>query len=166
MSGARPSRRERRALPGLPACGLACLILLASGGSALAQGGDPNACDAVGDFPDVIVGDLHELRTWGTVGDITAFSVGTVSCNIGTCELNWTANSNKHPVIGGNMYRLKDGRFEQIGQSWLKHGFFALSERFCSNSCQSTEGSTLGVSCSDPYSANLNGRQDRLGPKW
>ena len=64
------------------------------------------------------------------------------------------------------MYRLKDGRFEQLGQSWLKHGFFALSGTLCSNDCLQTNGEHLGVNCSDPYSAFLNGTQNGMGPKF
>jgi hypothetical protein len=148
---------------------LACVCMVPG-----AARGD-NACNAPGDFPDVIVGDLFETRRWGSSAGITAFSVGTISCNVGTCQLDWIQNSNRHPVIGQSMYRLKDGRFEQIGQSWLKHGFFALSEDLCYPSpecqsgnqcCQSTNGSALGVHCSDPYTADLNGQQSNLGPKW
>ncbi|MDH3626193.1 MAG: hypothetical protein OEV00_05950 [Acidobacteriota bacterium] len=124
----------------------------------------PNVCDP-GEFPDVIVGDLQGLQRYGTSGGITAFSVGTTSCNIGTCWLDWISNENRHPVIGQNMYRLKDGRMEQIGQSWLKHGFFALSEDLCEGGCQSTNGTHLGVGCSDPYTAGLNGQQSNLGPR-
>jgi hypothetical protein len=112
------------------------------------------------------VSDVYETRRWGRVGDITAFSIGTYSCNIGDCWLNWISGTNEHPVISGNMYRLLDGRFEQIGQSWLKHGFYALSGDLCGGGCQPTDGSHLGVMCSDPYSAYLNGEQDRLGPKF
>ena len=132
----------------------------------MAQSGDPNECDAPGDFPDVIVGEIQAVTTHNSVGDITAYSVGTTSCNIGTCQLNWIAQTNEHPVIGQNMYRLVDGRFEQVGQSWLKHGFFALSGSLCSNDCQSTGGAYLGVNCSDTYGASLNGQQNRLGPKY
>ena len=64
------------------------------------------------------------------------------------------------------MYRLKDGRFEHIGQSWLKHGFFALSQTLCSTDCIGTSGTHLGIDCSDPYSAGLNGQQSNLGPKY
>src|SRR5262249_13152183 len=65
-----------------------------------------------------------------------------------------------------NLFRLKDGRFEQIGQSWLKHGFQALAGNVCSNACIAPpDGTHLGVNCSDPYDANLNGMQTRLGPK-
>jgi hypothetical protein len=121
-------------------------------------------CEA-GETPDVIVGDLHELARYGTANGITGYAVGTTSCNVGTCWLNWISSTNEHPVIGQNMFRYKDGRFEQIGMSWLKHGFFALSETLCSNDCQDTDGSHLGVNCSDPYSAGLNGNQARLGPR-
>ncbi|MBI4717941.1 MAG: hypothetical protein HY763_09075 [Planctomycetes bacterium] len=118
--------------------------------------------------PDVIVGDLHETGAYGSSSDIAAFSVGTISCNIGGAPLNWFSNTNQHPVIGQNMYRLRNGRFEQIGQSWLKHGFFALSGTLCSGPGGCTgdpSGQHLGVGCSDPYSASLNGSQGNLGPR-
>jgi hypothetical protein len=116
--------------------------------------------------PDVIVGDLYDLERWGSVGDITAFSVGTISCNAGDEWINWYSDTNQHPVIAQNMYRLKDGRFEQIGMSWLKHGFFALSGSFCYGDCQGDgSGNHLGPHCSDAYSAGLNGSQSRLGPR-
>ncbi len=118
--------------------------------------------------PDVIVGDLHETGNYGSSNGISAFSVGTVSCNIGSHQLNWFSNTSDHPVIGQNMYRLANGRFEQVGQSWLKHGFFALSGTLCSgvNGCAGDpSGEHLGVGCSDPYSAGLNGSQSNLGPR-
>jgi len=125
-----------------------------------------NECDEPGEAPDVIIESIYETKRWGAVGDITAFSLGTYACNIGTCWAVWFPNNNQHPVISGNMYRLMDGEFEQIGQSWLKHGFFALSGDLCSPNCIPTNGQHLGVNCSDPYSAPLNGEQDRLGPKF
>lgn len=143
----------------------AVFMLLVAGltaGPAFAQN---NLCDQPGEFPDVIVGDLHQVQRYGTANGITAYSVGTVSCNIGTCWLNWISSTSEHPVIAQNMYRIKDGRMEQIGQSWLKHGFFALSEGLCSDGCLSTNGAHLGVNCSDPYSAGLNGSQSGLGPR-
>jgi hypothetical protein len=141
---------------------LAAMLVLPSG--ALAQ--DPNACDVPGDEPDVLIGSLHELIRHGEIDDITAFSIGTYACNIGTCWLNWIPNTNEHPVIGLNVYRLKDGRFEQIGMSWLKHGFYALSNELCDTGCIETNGWHLGVNCADPYSASLNGAQERLAPRY
>ncbi|MBU6412810.1 MAG: hypothetical protein KGS45_05000 [Planctomycetes bacterium] len=119
--------------------------------------------------PDVIVGDLHDVLAYGQTGGISAFSVGTVSCNIGNQRLSWISGNNQHPVIGTNMFRYKvvngAGRFEQIGQSWLKHGFYALSGSLCSPCGDPTDGTQLGVGCSDPYSASLNGSQSNLGPR-
>jgi hypothetical protein len=130
-------------------------------------GGHPaGSSDHLGTGPDVIVGDLPGTSNWGVVGGIRAYSVATTSCNIGNQNLDWISGNNQHPVIGQNLYRFKNGRFEMIGQSWLKHGFFALSGSLCFNDCQSTNGTELGVHCSDPYSSSLNGSRDRLGPKY
>jgi hypothetical protein len=124
------------------------------------------SCKFNGNNPDVIVGELTGTTRYGNVGGITAYAIGTNSCNIGSCWLNWFANTPEHPVIGQNMYRLKDGRFEHIGQSWLKHGYTALAGAVCSTSCVTPpNGTHLGVNCSDPYSSSLNGTQTRLGPK-
>ncbi len=130
--------------------------------------------------PDVIVGELMQsqgssgsmsltLAPLGTVGTVSAYSVGTTSCNIGTVNMNWIASTNDHPVIAQNYYRLKNGRLEQIGVGWLKHGFTALTYNACSNegyTCNGAGGSVLGVGCSDPYSSSLNGSQSGLGPRY
>ncbi|MHC4415721.1 MAG: hypothetical protein ACYS0G_10585 [Planctomycetota bacterium] len=108
--------------------------------------------------PDVIVGSLIDIRKWGTIDEVTGYSLGATSCNIGSEDLQWVRESRFHPVIAQNIYRLKDGRFEQIGLSWLKHGFTALTQDFCCT-CNGHGGNVLGVGCSDPYSANLNGSQ-------
>ena len=116
--------------------------------------------------PDVIVGDVTGTQNSGSSNGIAAFSVGTVSCNIGTSGLSWVASTNQHPVIAQNAFRVKNDRFEQIGMSWLKHGFTALAQSLC-NSCQNPgTGSILGVGCSDPYGASLNGSQSGLGPRY
>ena len=144
---------------------MALQILLVGCASALWAQDDPNVCDVAGEAPDVIVGDMDQIIRHGTVGDISAYSFSTISCNVGTCWLNWINNTPDHPVISQNLYRLRNGRFEQLGQSWLKHGFFALSNELCSTGCIGTDGSHLGVNCSDPYNAQLNGNQGGLGPK-
>ncbi|MCA8959037.1 MAG: hypothetical protein KDC38_00930, partial [Planctomycetes bacterium] len=114
--------------------------------------------------PDVIVGDLPSAVSWGSSGPIVAYSVGTTSCNLGDAVLSWEADTPDHPVIGQQMYRLRDGRFDQIGVSWLKHGFCALSQTLC-GPCLPTDCSTLGIGCSDPYTAERNGQQPTLGPR-
>lgn len=116
--------------------------------------------------PDVIVGDLSDMGNYGSSGTIAAFSIGTTSCNIGTQTLNWQSSTQNHPVIGQNLYRIKNGRCEQIGLSWLKHGFTALAQSLCATCQNPGTGTLLGVNCSDPYVASLNGSQGGLGPRF
>ncbi len=123
--------------------------------------------------PDVIVGDLPSMAQFGSaVAGYVGLAIGTTSCNMGNVEFNWFAMPNTdHPVIPQNFYRMSGGpdnarRFEQIGQSWLKHGFTALQQNACGFGCVSSgTGSRLGVGCSDPYSASLNSSQSGLGSR-
>ena len=119
--------------------------------------------------------------------DCRGYSVGTNSCNIGSAPLDWCdqtsgcrettdewhpiapATTSDHSVIAQNMYRLKDGRFTQIGFSFLKHGFLSLNtpDSDCAwndggspnTSCigPPAGGEQLGVGCTDFYSSGLNG---------
>ncbi len=121
---------------------------------------DGRAAGTIG--PDIIVGDLRSVYRFGRVGDISSYAVATDSCNIGDARAAWYASTRAHPVIAQNMYRLKDGRFEQIGMSWVKHGFYAVSQSLCTPCNDPTNGTELGVGCSDPYSAWLNGIQTNM----
>jgi hypothetical protein len=127
---------------------------------------DPNACDEPGDLPDLIAGNLDTVARLGTLDGITAYSIGDTSCNLGTCWVDWFAGTPEHPVFGQNLFRLKDGRFEQIGQSWVTHRFYALSSAYCEPDCLPTNGQHLGVNCSTANSATSNSSQFRLGPKF
>ena len=51
-----------------------------------------------------------------TLDGTMAYSIGTNAVNIGADNLDVIQASDRHPMLGHNMYRLKDGRFEQIGQ--------------------------------------------------
>lgn len=113
--------------------------------------------------PDVIVGDVYGLAQFGgSSGTQVGLAVGTNSCNFGTVDLNWfQLPSNDHPVIPQNLYRMSGGatndeRFEQIGQSSVKHAFTALTQNLCNLGCNGVGGTRLGSGCSDPYSASLN----------
>ena len=123
---------------------------------------------------DVIVGAINGVSNYGTntVNGVVmhGYAFGTTSCNIGTAVLRWSRNTSFHPVIPQNAFRIKDGRIEQIGLSWMKYGFCALQENLCAT-CQAggvgcgSSQSTLGIGCSDPYSSSLNGSQSGLGPR-
>ncbi|MBI5863215.1 MAG: hypothetical protein HZB38_01625 [Planctomycetes bacterium] len=120
---------------------------------------------------DVVVGDIQGVANYSSAGGIEAFALGSYSCNIGNVWLNWIASTNQHPVIAQNLFKAKQQpggywTMEQLGQAWLKHGFYALSNTLCCTGCSATDGSHLGVHCSDPYTASRNGGQSGAGPKW
>ncbi|MCI0364308.1 MAG: dockerin type I domain-containing protein [Phycisphaerales bacterium] len=129
--------------------------------------------------PDVVVGHLDgqvnstaQEVPIGSGNWFDAFTFGTTSCNIGNLNLQWCQfPNNLHPAIGQSVFKVKDGRIEQLGVNWLKHGFTALSGNICgcwggAGSCQGPSGSVLGVGCSDPYTASRNASQSNLGPRW
>src|SRR5262245_44550032 len=128
------------------------------------------AAGAIAAGPDVIVGDLYQVSNFGGSAGKHAYAVGTISCNLGDAPLTWVdctsgPNCNVHPVISQNLYRLQNGRFEQVGQAWLKHGFCALQGTVCSTCTPGGSCDALFPGCSDPYSSSLNGTQSGLGPK-
>ncbi len=135
--------------------------------------------------PDVIVGEIEEQGSSGSQtlvipasavsGGIVAYGLGTSSCNISTAALGgqhllWRDLTPFHPIIPQNMYRLKtvngSTRFEQLGASWSKYAFTALTLNVCSIGCSGVGGSVLGMGCSDPYSASRNAGQGSAGPRY
>ena len=124
--------------------------------------------------PDVIVGDIEDVDQFDPpVGTQVGFAIGTDSCNNGDQPIDWFALPNTdHPVVPQNLYRMSGGednqqRFEQIGQSWMKHTFEALEDTVCgtcdTSGCQT--GTHLCPGCSDPYVSSLNGDQDLIGSR-
>jgi hypothetical protein len=127
--------------------------------------------------PDVIVGDVEDVDQMGSVGGSPptqiGFAIGTDSCNNGDQPIDWFALPNTdHPLVPQNLYRMSGGadnaeRFEQIGQSWMKHTFLALEDFVCgtcnTSGCQT--GSHLCPGCSDPYVSGLNGDRDSIGSR-
>ncbi len=143
--------------------GVAIGLLLATVALAIGTG---LAEDQDSTGPDIVTYRVYEPCLWGSSGGLTAYSVGTESCNRGDQPAAWYAGTSGHPAIAQNLYRLADGRLEQIGMSWLKHGFLSLNQSECDTCVYPPAGSSqLGVGCSDPYWASLNGNQDRLGPR-
>jgi len=119
--------------------------------------------------PDVIVSDVSSITNYAAVGDLDAIALGHHETNVGATWLAFSASTNQHPVTSSALYELATvdgaGRFEQLGISWLHHGFFALSQgSLCA--CTPTDGTHLGVGCTDPSTAARNGTQTGLGPRW
>ncbi|MBL8879670.1 MAG: hypothetical protein JNG88_11175 [Phycisphaerales bacterium] len=125
-------------------------------------------CDSIG--PDAYLGGIPAIANYSAIAGWESVSFGTIVCNIGDAEVDFVHNTNRHPIIGFNVYRLKTtsgvARFDQVGQGWLFHEFLALSNAQCCSDCQPTNGSTLGIHCSSPDSASITGQTARLGPRW
>lgn len=112
--------------------------------------------------PDVVVYRVGEtiggadafVHYTGVAGE-EAYAFGAVACNIGTSTVAWNTSTHDHPVIAQNLYRLRDGRFEQLGLSFVIHRACALSQAGC-GTCQATTCNTLGIGCSDTRSGALS----------
>ena len=180
----------------LAACTFAVLALSLSG--LTAQAAETSQLGGLSTGPDVTIFSLSGVSDYsngeacpaGYAGDCRGYAIGTDSCNIGSVSLDWcdppdggnnncrsttdafhplVGTNSDHPVIAQNLYRLKNGRFEQIGLSFLKHGFFSTNsgESACmwndngtpNPSCEfpPAGGSQLGVGCTDFYGSSLNG---------
>ncbi len=124
--------------------------------------------------PDVIVGNVEDVAQFSApVGTQVGLAIGTDSCNNGDQPIDWFQLPNTdHPVVPQNLYRMSGGmdnqeRFEQIGQSWMKHTFEALEDTVCgtcnTSGCQT--GTHLCPGCSDPYVSSLNGDQNGIGSR-
>lgn len=124
---------------------IGALAVLGVAGATQAQVAGPR----VGQYPDIIVSSVGgsydatgtgALQMYGSANGWGSYAIGSDSCNIGLAPAIWidggaAITANQHPVIGGQVYRLFNGRFEQIGMSWLKHGFCAADS--CSSGASS-----------------------------
>jgi hypothetical protein len=128
--------------------------------------------------PDVIVGFVLDTRTFGQEGTGASTRLGisaaTNSCNRGSANLNWYEFPDaRHPVIIVNLYRFSNDRMEQLGQSWVKHGFYATNQTACfgvpgfphATCAPGSGGQQLRPGCSDLYGAQLNADPAYLGPR-
>lgn len=121
--------------------------------------------------PDAMIGSLPTIQNW-TVGNpvdgLHAYTFARTICNIGDAPLDWFVGPNtNHPVTCGNLYRLHDGRFEQIGQGWVMHHFCALQQSLCGE-CRPVGNcccAQLGAGCSTANSAPTTGSFGNLGPR-
>ena len=120
---------------------------------------------------DARLSNAYSATDWGRRGTYPNGEVGVSFanqlCNPGNVNIAWFAPMQEdHPKFGFLVARDLDGRLVQISDwSYCKHAFFALSSpSVCGGTCQSTNGSELGVSCSDIYSNGNNASRTYLGP--
>lgn len=127
----------------------------------------PNFTSGVLDVSLGALADVQQVAHAGTFPNgAVAVAMATTSCNLGTVDVPWLAPMDEqHPVIHMALYRLLAGRFEQIGVSWMKHGFYALSSSDCTQCQNPSDGTFLGVGCSDTYDVANNSSRNELGPR-
>ncbi|MFT3684663.1 MAG: GC-type dockerin domain-anchored protein [Phycisphaerales bacterium] len=149
--------------------------LFYGGGFTLTTGaGTPPApvAPATVEGADIVTGDCWGVTSFGTgtgAGgqNVRSFGIGGDAWNRGTQTLAWRPGSSRHPVIAQNMYRSLNGRLDNLGVSWLKHGFASENAtRYGPCVTPFGDGYTLGTNCSDAYTSSQNGDRDSLGPRW
>ncbi|MCC6321945.1 MAG: hypothetical protein IT438_10985 [Phycisphaerales bacterium] len=153
MNSFRLSRkREPEPTRGFPRAAAALLVAMGLALTAAAE-------------PDLIVGEILPATRWGTVGSATGYSIGHTICNIGTSPEPVAASTNRHPITTSGLFRLQDGRFEQIGLGWVVHEFCALATSACSTCTPPTGCELLGTGCSTSSTSSTVGSQPSLGPR-
>ncbi len=146
----------------LAVIGLAGAMVICGTQAAAAPGAGAGGCTP-STGPDLILGELGDIGgicSWGSIGGISAYSIGTDACNIGNQNMLWQGDTSEHPVIAQHLYRLRGGRFEQIGISWVKHGFASDTASLCCSCQNPNNDQIMGVGCSDAYAACQNGDQE------
>ncbi len=127
-----------------------------------------NAHPPVPQGADALVGELGTFGQYGRLADRIGCAIDTPLCNAGDTPLETLGNPNPHhPFFSFNMYRLANGRLQQIGQSWVKHMWGASQANACLLGCIAyPDGSHLGPGCSDTYGAASNATQSNMGPRY
>jgi hypothetical protein len=133
-----------------------------------------------GGLPDIVVSGIGStLVLYGTLDIdpgpgtqfVSGYALPNTYCNIGesdaiTMDCQSGPQCNQHPVIGQNVFRLRDGRFEQLGQAWLFHEYCAADQPGCGEP-YGPNGSCdfLGPHGQTTHSPSLFAQQTNLGPK-
>ncbi len=135
--------------------------------TAIGKASSSLTADGTSTGPDVTAVHLTDVMNYtsgGSVGGYRAYALGASTCNAGTEPLEWDGDT--HPVFAQNLYRLAGGSFQQIGMSWLKHGFAAFPEAdpACGDCQPCADRGTgkcgnLPPGCVDVYTAELNGHR-------
>jgi hypothetical protein len=159
--------------PELAGVNLGYLKLLGSsdpidgGGDVIPPDSGPHGDPRVG--LDLSLYDVTSLSWIGRTGTYpngnNALTLQTTSCNPGTVNVNWNPPmAPTHPGIIMAIYRVLNGKFEEIGWSWVKHGFLATNLNSC-GTCHDPSGYFLGLNCSDTYFGGNNSDQYYLGAR-
>ena len=151
---------------------LPLLLLLSNGSGVSASQPLPNTPEGQNPGPDAIAGNMTGLQVFGVSGTLNGVATSITTCNAGDQLIDFfQMPQTNHPAVAQNLYRMSGGagnndRFEQIGQSWVKHTYGAKQADDCNFGCQPGGDFThLGVGCSDTYFASQSAEQSDLGSR-
>ena len=150
---------------------LSLLLFLNSSAGNSTRGSTQGSPEGFNPGPDAIAGDMADLAVFGTNGTQNGVAIGLTTCNAGNQFINYFAiPDTRHPAVASNLYRMSSGtnnndRFEQIGQSWVKHTFGAKQASACFSCQPGGDFTHLGVGCSDTYFASQSADQSLLGSR-
>lgn len=118
---------------------------------------------------DVSLINMSQVQQVAVGGGVVAVAPSAVLRNVGVTDVPWQVmfsapappyNTDQHPYLIWNMYRVSNGRFEHIGASGLKHAFVTVN-----SNCSCPGGSILWVGCEDTYGVGTNNSTGSLGPR-
>lgn len=136
--------------------------------------GTPPSCSDWSGQQDVALINIGSVGQWDRGGGMVAISPSATLKNVGSANVPWyhkwfpnplmppvpqpPYGNDQHPYLVWGVFRLADGRFEQIGVSDVKHAFYATNVNCEIGACKGTVklGSILGLGCEDTYSQTNN----------
>lgn len=123
---------------------------------------------ALASGPDVIISEISSAGAWtptGAINGMRAYTFGAGFCNIGDQGASWDAAGPNHPIVAHAVYRLYEGRFEQLGVSWASHEPLPLPSAICS-SCAWAGPAVLGPGCGTTTFATYTALPANLGGRF
>ena len=128
---------------------------------------------------DVALTDMRLIQYQGTEPDTGRVKIAPSASlrNVGEADVPWIKPfgqielyphepRDQHPFLVWNLYRLYEGRLEQLAASGLKHAFFTVNSRCELNCSVDWQGDyILWPGCQDVYSESTNDLNHRQGPR-
>lgn len=128
---------------------------------------------------DVALTGMSIIQYQGTEPDTGRLKIAPSATlrNVGVADVPWIRPffsielypyqpRDQHPFLVWNLYRIHDGRLEQLAASGVKHAFFARNSQCNVNCSVDFQGDfILWPGCTDVYSQSTNDLNHRQGPR-
>jgi hypothetical protein len=110
--------------------------------------------------------DGRNIEYYGNDDGVLSYNFTATICNGGDQPVAMGGRTEAHPVVGQNLYRIMDGRIEQIGQGFAKHHYDEFLDVGSCGTCSGSVSATglLNPGCSETYGAQyINYGPDGFG---